>query len=83
MVPTELGSGGFESLLEHDSKAQPPSCICLVLHIASQADKGRMMQMPLVSKFLCYVEAAARRELWQESLRVCPPRAISLSSMDT
>jgi hypothetical protein len=24
LVPMELGRGGFESLLEHDSKAQPP-----------------------------------------------------------
>ena len=35
LVPMESGRGGFESLLEHDSKAQPPLCTCLDLHIAS------------------------------------------------
>ena len=35
LVPTELGRGGFESLLEYDSKAQPPVCILWYpLHIA-------------------------------------------------
>ncbi len=33
------------------------------LHIASYKDEDRTMCMPLVSKFLCYLEAAARREL--------------------
>jgi hypothetical protein len=27
LVPTESGRKGFESLLEHDSKTQPPLCI--------------------------------------------------------
>jgi hypothetical protein len=33
------------------------------LRIASYKDGDRMIQMPLVSKFLCYLEAEARREL--------------------
>jgi hypothetical protein len=64
LVPTELGRGGFESLLEHDFKAQLPLCILWYpLHPTSYEDGGRMMQMPLFSKFLCYLEAAARMEL--------------------
>jgi hypothetical protein len=38
------------------------------LHIASYKDGGRTMQMPLVSKFLCCLEAELRRN-W----RVLPP----------
>jgi hypothetical protein len=64
LVLTELGKGGFESLLEHDSTAQPPLCILWYpSHTTSYKDGGRTMQMPLVSKFLCYLEAAARMEL--------------------
>jgi hypothetical protein len=64
LVPTELARGGFESFLEHDSKAQPPLCILWYpLHTTSYKDGGRRMQMPLISKFLCYLEAAARIEL--------------------
>ncbi len=54
----------FESLLEDDSKAQPPLCILWYpLHTTSYEDGGRTMQIPLVSKFLCYLEAAARMEM--------------------
>jgi hypothetical protein len=64
LVPMELGKGGFKSLLEHDSKAQPPLCILWYpLNTTSYEDGGRTMQMHLVSKFLCYLEAAARMEL--------------------
>jgi hypothetical protein len=64
LVPTELGRGGFESLLEHDSKAQLPLCIIWYpLNTTSYKYGGRMMQMPLVLKFLCYSEAAGRMEL--------------------
>ena len=61
----------FELLLEHDSKAQPPVCILWYpLHITCYKDGGRTMQRPLVSKFLCYLEAAARRELVGTPARV-------------
>ncbi len=64
LVLTELGRGGFESLLVHDSKAQPPLCILWYpLHTTTYNDGGRTMQMPLVSKLLCYLQAAARMEL--------------------
>ncbi len=73
LVPLESGRGCFESLLGHDLKAQPPLCIRCVLHIANYQDGGgRMMQMPLVSKFLCYLEAEARRELAGTTSRAIP-----------
>ncbi len=43
---------GFKSLLEHDSKAQPPLCILWYpSHTASYEDRGMTMQMPLVPFF--------------------------------
>ena len=53
LVLAELGRGGLISLLEHDSKAQPPP-LCILwypLHTTSYEDGGRTMRMPLVSKF--------------------------------
>jgi hypothetical protein len=54
----------FKSFLLPDMIPKPnyPCESAGSLHIASYKDGGRTMQIPLVSKFLCYLEAAARRE---------------------
>ena len=58
LVPRESGRGGFESLLEHDSKAQPPVCIHGVsLHIAAtrlRTEAGRCRGVWFQSSFVIW-----------------------------
>ena len=86
LVPTESGRGGFESLLEHDSKAQPPVCTHWVsLHIAAtrpRTEAGRSNGLWFQSFFVIW--RPQQGGIWREF----PPlncggnsrRAIHLSS---
>jgi hypothetical protein len=54
LVPTESGRGGFKSLLEHDSKAQPPLCILwyLFTQLAIRMEAGRCKCLWFQSSFV-------------------------------
>jgi hypothetical protein len=56
LVPAELGRGGFESLLEHDSKAQPPLCILWYpfTQLAMRMEAGRCKCLWFQSFFLIW-----------------------------
>jgi hypothetical protein len=72
-----VGQRGFQIVIR--TWFQSPTALVyplLSFHTTSYEDGGRTMQMPLVSKFLCYLEAAARMELgW-----ISHPRQILVSN---